>query len=102
MHAKIIDFSTIRTGSRERERKERVRALTRLLLEDVEAYHQLREYSLDCRKKVSPRVENLLIQRGILNPDGSLPDLTNEAIFEARTGEKPFWLPDHLASRYMP
>ena len=34
----------------------------------------------------------ILIRKGILNKDGTIPELTKDAMFEIRTGLRPPWL----------
>lgn len=53
---------------------------------------QLYDYCLNRRDKQDGRVERLLIAKYVLNEDGTLPDRTNEVMYEMRTGHRPFWL----------
>lgn len=89
----IIELPTIREGPVVEKRRRRLIAeLENLIWQDVDAMHQLDDYCLNRRNAVDDRVKELLIKKGILAEDGTLPDLTNEAMYELRTGQKPFWL----------
>ena len=76
----------------EKRLRERVAELESLIWQDIDAIHQLDDYCLNRRNIVDDRVKDLLVKKGILAEDGTLPDLTNEAMYELRTGEEPFWL----------
>lgn len=89
----IIMLPTTREGSViEKQRWGLIAELENLIWQDVDAMHQLDDYCLNRRNAVDDRVKELLIKKGILAEDGTLPDLTNEAMYELRTGKKPFWL----------
>ena len=93
MSEKIIDFSVAREDLKEDERRHRlIGKLEDLLWDDMDALFQLDDYCLNRRNKVDKRVKSLLIKMEILAEDGTLPDRTNEAMYEFRTGYKPFWL----------
>lgn len=93
MTGKIIDVSVAREDLAEDERRHRlIGKLEDLLWDDTDALIQLSKYCLNRRNRVDKRVEKLLIEMGILAEDGTLPDRTNEAMYEFRTGYKPFWL----------
>lgn len=85
----IIDF--------EKERKEIEKerlgvVLDNLFWEDPVAYVQLCNFCELFTNKIDPEIKKKLIRLGLLNSDGSLPDSTNELVYEATTGLKPFWL----------
>ena len=81
------------TGTRaDEERGQIIDQLTNLLWSDLEAFDQLYDYCLSCYNPMDEAVRERLIQLGLLEQDGSLPDLTNEAMYEMRTGERPPWL----------
>jgi len=89
----IIMLPTTRARSViEKQRWGLIAELENLIWQDVDAMHQLDDYCLNRRNAVDDRVKELLIKKGILAEDGTLPDLTNEAMYELRTGKKPFWL----------
>ena len=93
MAGENINFSTARDDFAEDERRHRlIGKLEDLLWDDMDALFQLYKYCLNRRNKVDKRVEKLLIEMNILAEDGTLPDRTNEAMYEFRTGHKPFWL----------
>lgn len=93
MAGEVLDFSTAREDLVEdKQRHLLIGKLEDLLWDDMDALFQLDDYCLNRRNKVDKRVENLLIEMEILNKDGTLPDRTNEAMYEFRTGHKPFWL----------
>lgn len=93
MDVKIINFDEARENLEEDELRHRlIGELEDLLWDDMDALFQLYDYCLNRRNKVDKRVERLLIERKILAEDGTLPDRTNEAMYEFRTGYKPFWL----------
>ena len=56
------------------------------------AYYQLCRFFKSSRFKIEKPVEGYLIEEGFLYEDGSLPATTNEVLYEAIYGEKPFWL----------
>ncbi len=78
--------------SEEKKRTYLFGILEDLLWDDIDAMFQLYDYCLNRRKKIDARVERLLIAKYVLNEDGSLPDRTNEVMYEMRTGYRPFWL----------
>ena len=93
MVEKIIDLTPAREDLIEDEQRHcLIGKLEDLLWDDMDALFQLDDYCLKRRNKVDKRVEKLLIDKGILAKDGTLPDRTNEAMYEMRTGQKPFWL----------
>ncbi len=93
MIGKVIDLVTVREDRAEDERRHRlIGELEDLLFEDMDALFQFDYYCLNRWHRVDRRVRALLIERGILAKDGTLPDRTNEAMYEFRTGHKPFWL----------
>lgn len=94
MPAQVINFELAKANMRERQREERIREIYRLMFEEEDAFGELYTYCLNCRNRPSERSKTTLIQWGLLNPDGSLSDLTNEAMYEIRYGERPFWLPE--------
>lgn len=85
----LIDFETERK-KREKERLSVV--LDNLFWEDPVAYVQLCDFCESHTNKIDPDIKKKLIELGLLNSDGSLPDSTNELVYEATTGLKPFWL----------
>ncbi len=89
----IVDFLIVKEDLAEDERRHRlIGKLEDLLWDDTDALLQLNNYCLNRRNKVDRRVEDLLIKKEILAEDGTLPKRTNEAMYEFRTGQKPFWL----------
>lgn len=93
MNGEVIRFPIIREKFTEDEQRYYlIVKLEDLLWNDMDALFQLDNYCLNRRNRVNKRVENLLINMGILAKDGTLPDRTNEAMYELRTGYKPFWL----------
>ncbi len=93
MVGEVINLSTVREDLEEDERRHcLIGELEDLLWDDMDALFQLDDYCLNRRNKVDKRVEDLLVKMGILAEDGTLPDRTNEAMYEFRTGQKPFWL----------
>ncbi len=91
--SQIIELPTIREDLViEKRRQGLIAELENLIWQDVDAINQLDDYCLNRRNVVDDRVRELLIKKGILAEDGTLPDLTNEAMYELRTGQKPFWL----------
>ena len=93
MAGEVVSFSVSREDFTEDERRHRlIGKLEDLLWDDMDALFQLDDYCLNRRNKVDERVESLLIEMEILSEDGTLPDKTNEAMYEFRTGHKPFWL----------
>ena len=85
----LIDFETERK-KREKERLSVV--LDNLFWEDPVAYVQLCDFCELYTNKIDPDIKKKLIELGLLNSNGSLPDITNELVYEATTGLKPFWL----------
>ncbi len=63
-----------------------------LIWEDMDAMFQLDDYCQNRRDKLDGRAERLLIAKYVLNEDGTLPDRTNDVMYEMRTGHRPFWL----------
>lgn len=93
MAGEIINLSAAREDFAEDERRHQlIGKLEDLLWDDMDALFQLDDYCLNRRNRVDKRVEKLLIGMNILAEDGTLPDRTNEAMYEFRTGHKPFWL----------
>ena len=78
----------------ERDRERLLSTLEDLLWNDLDAMFQLYGYTLNRRNRPDGRVTELLKGKGLLNSDGTLPDATNEAMYEMRTGYRPFWLRD--------
>lgn len=89
---KVISLSAAVDLAEDERRHRLIGKLEDLLWDDTDALIQLDHYCLNRRNKVDKRVENLLIEMEILAEDGTLPDRTNEAMYEFRTGYKPFWL----------
>ena len=81
--------------SYERDRERLLSMLEDLLWDDIDAMFQLYDYTLNRRIRPDRRVTELLKGKGLLNSDGTLPDATNEAMYEMRTGYRPFWLRDN-------
>lgn len=75
-------------------RKEEVFSkLEDLIIEDLDAMFQLDDYCRNrIKNKLDERAKKVLMDRGIIAEDENIPDLVNEAMFEMRTGCKPFWL----------
>ena len=93
MVGKIIDFSDGGEHSNyKKQRQQLIAELESLIWQDVDAMHQLDNYCLNRRNAIDDRVKSLLIKKRIIAEDGTLPDLTNEVMYELRTGQKPFWL----------
>lgn len=93
MPDQVIKLSIVRSRDIcERKRQRLISILEELIWQDTDAMHQLDNYCLNGHDKVDGRVKDLLIEKGILAKDGTLPDITNEAMYELRTGQKPFWL----------
>ncbi len=93
MGSQVIGLLVARENLAEDDRRhDLIGELEELLWDDMDALFQLDDYCLNRRNKVDKRVENLLIEKQILAEDGTLPDRTNEAMYEFRTGHKPFWL----------
>ncbi len=84
--------------SYERDREHLLGMLEDLLWDDLDAMFQLYDYSLNRRNHPDKRVTEHLKGKGLLNLDGTLPDATNEAMYEMRTGYRPFWLRDKDAA----
>ena len=84
--------TNIRDCSYEQQRQQLINDLEELIWQDVDAICQLEDFCLNRQDTIDDRAKNLLIKKNILNEDGTLPDITNEAMYELRTGEKPFWL----------
>lgn len=98
MSAIIIDFMAYkRQKRRDEERAEMIRKIDLLRSRCKVAFVQLDEYSRDCRNRPDDRVMWLLIKRGFLAKDGSLPNITNEAMYEYCTGHRPPWLDEQSA-----
>jgi hypothetical protein len=96
MDGQNIDFSARKESSDyEKLRQQLIVELEGLIWQDMDAIHQLEDYCLNRRNTIDNRVKSLLIKKGIIAEDGTLPDLTNEAMYELRTGQKPFWLNDN-------
>ena len=85
----IIELSVIREI---KLRKELMTELKNLIRKDIDAICQLDNYCLNRRNAIDNRAKVMLVKKGILAEDGTLPDLTNEAMYELRTGQKPYWL----------
>lgn len=93
MVKEVINLSTVREDYTEDEQRHRlIGKLEDLLWDDMDALFQLEDYCLNRRNKIDECVKDLLIKMGILAENGTLPDKTNEAMYEFRTGHKPFWL----------
>ncbi len=56
------------------------------------AVYELYDYCKDRRKPPESKSRQLLIKKGILNPDGTIPYVTNDAMYVIRTGKRPPWL----------
>ena len=96
MDGQNIDFSAGKESSDyEKRRQQLIVELEGLIWQDMDAIHQLEDYCLNRRNAIDDRAKSLLIKKGIIAKDGTLPDLTNEAMYELRTGQKPFWLNDN-------
>ncbi len=80
--------------SYERDRERLLGMLEDLLWDDLDAMFQLDDYTLNRRNRPDSRVTKLLMEKGLLAEDGTLPDATNEAMYEMRTEYSPFWLRD--------
>lgn len=76
------------------EREKLVALLGKMIFQDLDAIYQLDNYCLNRHNMVDDRVRELLISRQILAEDGSLPRLTNDAMYQLRTGQVPFWVRD--------
>ncbi len=95
MNDRVIMFPVgRRSKAYEKRRTELINQLYELEMTDADAFFQLDDFCLDRRRRVDHRVARLLINKGILTDDGELPDLTNEAMYEIRTGYRPFWMDD--------
>ena len=70
-----------------------------LLWDDRNAMFQLDDYCLNRRNRSDTRVRKLLMEKGILAGDDTLPDATNEVMYEMHTGHRPFWLGQDDANR---
>ena len=93
MKTNRIDMSARKPSIVSIEKKQELLAeLEDLIINDMDAIIQLDNYCLNRSNMVDKRVRTALIAKGILNKDGSLPDTTNEAMYELRTGHEPFWL----------
>ena len=93
MKTNRIDISARKLPIVSIEKKQELLAeLEDLIVNDTDAIIQLDNYCLNRNNMVDKRVRTALIAKGILNKDGSLPDTTNEAMYELRTGHEPFWL----------
>lgn len=91
--ARVIDFKSAKDSLNREEQKNRLRdALDELFWRNPEAYVALCNFCDSSRYKLHPAIKTFLIKEGFLAANGSLPSITNEVIFEASTGEKPFWL----------
>ena len=87
------------TLSYEHDRERLFGMLDDLLWDDMDALFQLDDYTRNRRNRPDKRVTNLLMEKGLLAEDGTLPDATNEAMYEMRTGCSPFWLKDEDNSK---
>ena len=87
------------TLSYEHDRERLLGMLENLLWDDMDALFQLDDYTRNRRNRPDKRVTNLLMEKGLLAEDGTLPDATNEAMYEMRTGCYPFWLKDEDNSK---
>ena len=76
------------------ERERLVAKLEKIIFQDLDAVYQLDNYCLNRHNMVDDRVKELLISKQILAEDGSLPRLTNDAMYQMRTGHVPFWVKD--------
>lgn len=76
----------------ERDRIHLLGMLEDLIWDDLDAMIQLDHYTLNRRNRPDARVTKLLMEMRLLAEDGTLPDATNEAMYEMRTGHRPFWL----------
>ena len=89
----IIEIRRSREYIDREEEKELLREkLDDLFWNDPIAYVELSNFCQSSRSIISPRVKSLLIREGFLFADGALPSTTNEVVYEATTGQKPFWL----------
>lgn len=93
MKANRVDISARKLSVLSIEKKQEILAeLEDLILTDTDAIIQLDNYCLNRNHMVDERVKTALVAKGILNKDGTLPDMTNEAMYQLRTGHEPFWL----------
>lgn len=81
------------SNKRDAQRHQLMATLEDLIWEDPDAIYQLDNHCLNRHNQVDKRVKNLLIEKKIFDEDGFLTSLANEAMYELRTGQKPFWLP---------
>ena len=93
----VIDlerFRRTRDKSTKSEKDHLWAVLESLFWENPKAYAQLCAFCQARKNKFSPGIKRELIKKGLLNRDGSLPDITNEIVYEATMGQKPYWLHD--------
>ena len=74
------------------DREKLIVVLEKMLWQDLDAIYQLDNYCLNRHNMVDDRVKKLLIDKQILAQDGTLPRLTNDAMYQMRTGQVPFWV----------
>ncbi|MBO7132301.1 hypothetical protein J6V85_03555 [Candidatus Saccharibacteria bacterium] len=85
---KLINLSESRYA-----RKEALRtSLDELFWDNPDAYVQLCRFCEQRKNRISPGVKKLLVQKGFLTKTGGLPKSTNEVVYEAIMGQKPYWL----------
>ena len=74
------------------DREKMIEVLEELLWQDLDAMYQLDNYCLNRHRVPDERVRNLLIGKQILAKDATLPRITNDAMYQMRTGCVPFWV----------
>ena len=74
------------------EKKYLAKELDKLFLENPLAYAELCAFCESSRNEPSEETLEILKMRGFLREDGKLPTMTNEVVYEAVNGQKPFWL----------
>ena len=93
MPCQTINFTASRNEFlRKKRRLQILDELEAMIWYDMDALFQLDDYCKNRKNRVDKRVEKVLTKKGLLLEGGILPDATNEAMYQFRTGEKPFWL----------
>lgn len=88
----MVDFKFKNRKEREKRKEKMLLELDEMFWLDPDLYHALCSFVHNTKNKLLPEQKTTLVARGFLLENGAIPDITNEAVWEAITGKKPYWL----------
>lgn len=89
---KVIDMKPAIKQCERKEKKDRLLdELEILFWEEPDIYHELCDFCFTRMRRVSQTAFDELRRRGLLERRDEIPNITNEVVYEATHGEKPFW-----------